>query len=174
MVTWAGSRRSGSRKRRAVALGVVLAASASVLAGCGGSSGKPTLTWYINPDPASDTLSGQAWLAKQCSTNQYTIKTQELPTDATSQRQQLAYRLAANDSSIDLMSMDPAFTAEFAAAGFLAPIPKKYQKIYSKGKLNGILTTATYGGQLIADPLWANTQVLWYRKSFAQKAGLDM
>jgi multiple sugar transport system substrate-binding protein len=173
MGSLAGSARGG-RRRRALALGVVLSAASGLLAACGGSSGPPTLTWYINPDPASDTLSGQAWLAKQCSTSQYKIVTQELPSDATSQRQQLAYRLAAKDPSIDLMSMDPAFTAEFAAANFLAPIPKKYQKIYAKGKLHGILETATYGGQLIADPLWANTQVLWYRKSFAQKAGLDM
>jgi trehalose/maltose transport system substrate-binding protein len=163
-----------ARRSRGLALGLVGALSASVLAACGGSSGKPTLTWYINPDPASTTLAGQALLAKQCSTNQYTIETQELPTDATSQRTQLAYRLAAKDSSIDLMSIDPAFTAEFAAAGFLAPIPPSYAKSFSSGKLSGILQTATYGGKLIADPLWANTQVLWYRKSFAQKAGLDM
>jgi multiple sugar transport system substrate-binding protein len=162
------------RRRRGIALGLTLGTATTLLAACGGSSGPPTLTWYINPDPASTTLSGQALLAKECSTSNYKIVTQELPTDATSQRQQLAYRLAAKDSSIDLMSMDPAFTAEFAAAGFLAPIPKSYQKTYAKGKLGGILQTATYDGNLIADPLWANTQVLWYRKSFAQKAHLNM
>jgi multiple sugar transport system substrate-binding protein len=169
----ARSFRRGHRSR-GLALGLVGAVAASVLAACGGGGGKPVLTWYINPDPVSPTLAGQALLAKQCSTSQYTIQTQELPTDATSQRTQLAYRLAAKDSSIDLMSMDPAFTAEFAAAGFLAPIPASYAKAFSSGKLNGILQTATYGGKLIADPLWANTQVLWFRKSFAQKAGLDM
>jgi multiple sugar transport system substrate-binding protein len=169
----ARSSRRGHRSR-GLALGLVGAIAASLLAACGGGGGKPVLTWYINPDPVSPTLSGQALLAKQCSTNQYTIQTQELPTDATSQRTQLAYRLAAKDSSIDLMSMDPAFTAEFAAAGFLAPIPPTYAKAFSSGKLSGILQTATYGGKVIADPLWANTQVLWYRKSFAQKAGLDM
>jgi multiple sugar transport system substrate-binding protein len=163
----------GHRSRR-LALGLVGVMTASILAACGGSGGKPVLTWYINPDPVSPTLAGQALLAKQCSTNQYTIQTQELPTDATSQRTQLAYRLAAKDSSIDLMSMDPAFTAEFAAAGFLASIPPSYAKAFSSGKLSGILRTATYRGKVIADPLWANTQVLWYRKSFAQKAGLNL
>lgn len=162
------------RKGRALALGLVAVMGASLLAACGGSSGKPVLTWYINPDPTSTTLAGQALLAQQCSTNRYTIQTQLLPTDATSQRTQLAYRMAAHDSSIDLMSLDPAFTAEFAAAGFLADIPSKDAKDFSKGKLAGIVKTATYGGKLIADPLWANTQVLWYRKSFVQKAGLDM
>ncbi|MDX6310431.1 MAG: trehalose/maltose transport system substrate-binding protein [Nocardioidaceae bacterium] len=166
--------RTKLKSRRALALGVTIGLGCTLLAACGGSSGKPTLTWYINPDPTTDPNMGQSLLAQQCSTNQYSIKVQELPTDATSQRQQLAYRLAAKDPSIDLMSMDPAFTAEFAAAGFLAPIPLSYQKVYGAGKLPGIVKTATYAGNLIADPLWANTQVLWYRKSFVQKAGLDM
>lgn len=162
------------RKRRVLALGLAGVLGASLLAACGGSGGKPVLTWYINPDPTSTTLAGQALLAQQCSTSQYTVQTQLLPTDATSQRTQLAYRMAAQDSSIDLMSLDPAFTAEFAAAGFLADIPTSDAKDFSKGKLAGIVKTATYGGKLIADPLWANTQVLWYRKSFVQKANLDM
>ncbi len=165
--------RRGSRTR-ALAYGLLAALGASVLAACGSSSGKPVLVWYINPDPVSTTLAGQALLAKQCSTDQYTIQTQELPTDATSQRIQLARRLAAHDPTIDLMSLDPAFTAEFASAGFLAPIPASDAAALSKGDLQGILQTATWQGKLSATPLWANTQVLWYRKSFAQKAGLDM
>ena len=46
-----------------------------------------------------------------------------LPQDAGQQRIQLARRLAAGDPAIDLMSLDPPFTAEFANAGFLAKIP---------------------------------------------------
>jgi len=154
-------------------LALAMGALTAMLAACS-SSGKPTLYWYINPDPASTTLSGQALLAKQCSNDKYTVETQELPTSASDQRVQLARRLAADDSSIDLMSLDPAYTAEFGAAGFLAPIPEADAKEMSQGKLKGILSTATFDGKLIADPLWANTQVLWYRKSLAQKAGLDM
>ncbi len=170
--------RGNVSRRRSVALGLVGAMAASVLAACGGGGGKPVLTWYINPDPTPPAgfsgPFGQAGLAAKCSTPQYTVQTQILPTSASDQRIQLARRLAAGDSSIDLMSLDPAFTAEFAAAGFLAPIPSTDAKQLTAGAAQGILTTATFDNKVVAVPLWANTQVLWYRKSFAQKAGLDM
>ena len=36
------------------------------------------------------------------------------------------------------------------------------------------MDAATWDGELVVAPFWSNTQVLWYRKSFAEKAGLDM
>ena len=48
----------------------------------------------------------------------------DLPNDASQQREQLVRRLAAQDSSIDLMSLDPPFVAEFANAGFLRAFDK--------------------------------------------------
>ena len=81
------------------------------------------------------------------------------------QRIQLLRRLAAQDTSIDLMSLDPPFTAEFANAGFLAPLPAG-----RAGELTGAVVRRRHrrrdvGGQLVVAPFWANTQVLWYRKS---------
>src|SRR3569833_1255327 len=112
---------------RRAASAAALALVATGLAGCGGSSGKPPLTWYINPDPPPPAGFkggfGQAGIAERCSTDAYTIKVQQLPGDATQQRIQLARRLAAKDHGIDLMSLDPVFTGEFANAGFLAPLP---------------------------------------------------
>ena len=52
---------------------------------------------------------------------------QVLPQNASEQRIQLSRRLAAEDPEIDLMSIDPPYTAEFANAGFLAPIPDDVQ-----------------------------------------------
>ncbi|WP_158630590.1 hypothetical protein [Nocardioides daphniae] len=46
---------------------------------------------------------------------------QLLPNNATEQRTQLARRLAAKDSSTDLMNLDPIFVPEFASAGWLEP-----------------------------------------------------
>jgi multiple sugar transport system substrate-binding protein len=164
--------------RRPAAIAAALTLAATALAGCGGGSGKPTLTWYINPDPPPPAgfkgAFGQAGIAERCSTDQYTIKVQQLPGDATQQRIQLARRLAAKDNGIDLMSLDPVFTGEFANAGFLAPLPDALAEELKSTTLSGAVDGATWDGRLAVAPLWANTQLLWYRKSCAQKAGLDM
>lgn len=159
---------------------MVAAAAATVmavtgLAACGGGgSGKPVLTWYINPDPNPPPgfkgAFGQAGIAERCSNDEYTIKTQILPQSATEQRIQLLRRLAAQDPAIDLMSLDPVFTAEFADAGYLAKLPQSL----SAGMLKGAVDGASWDNKLVVAPLWANTQILWYRKSMAEKAGLDM
>ena len=160
--------RSDTRRRVAGSL-AALATAAGVLTACGGSGGKATLVWYINPDSG-----GQAAVAENCSTDAYTITTQVLPQDASQQRVQLARRLAAHDSGIDLMSLDPPFTAEFANAGFLAPIPQDMQDKLTQQSFKGAVAAATWGNKLVVFPFWSNTQVLWYRKSFVDKAGIDM
>ena len=101
----------------------------------------PTLTWYINPDPNPPAgftgAFGQAGIAERCSTDEYTIETQLLPTSATEQRIQLLRRLAAEDPSIDLMSLDPVFTAEFADGRLPRRVPADDQATLSDGVLQG-------------------------------------
>ena len=144
--------------------------SMSVLAACGGG-GKATLNWYINPD-GQDTLNK---LAKDCSTDEYDIKINLLPASATDQRTQLARRLAAGDSSTDLMSLDPVFVPEFANAKWLAPFKgESAGKVLDDDVLKGAAETVQWDDQVVAAPQWANTQVLWHRKSLAEAAGLDM
>jgi multiple sugar transport system substrate-binding protein len=144
--------------------------ASGLLAACSASAGSAdTLVWYVNPDAG-----GQAKVAANCSTDSYKIKTQVLPQDANEQRIQLARRLAANDSGIDIMSIDPPFTAEFANAGFLAPLPQDLQDKLTQQSFKGATEAATWDGQMVVAPFWSNTQVLWYRKSFVEKAGIDM
>ena len=40
--------------------------------------------------------------------------------------------------------------------------------------LKGAAETVQWDDKVVAAPQWANTQVLWYRRSLAEKAGLDM
>jgi multiple sugar transport system substrate-binding protein len=155
----------------AVASGVAFLLATSLAACGGGESGPPTLNWYINPDNG-----GQANIAARCteeSGGQYRIATSGLPTQADAQREQLVRRLAANDSSIDIMSLDPPFVPEFAEAGYLRPFTDAESREFLDDVLEAPAESAKWKDQLVAAPLWANTQLLWYRKSVAQQAGVD-
>ncbi|MFB4305393.1 extracellular solute-binding protein [Actinomadura sp. GTD37] len=163
----AGSHGPPGLLRAAVAL--VLAAGG--LAGCGSDGGPPKLTWYINPDNG-----GQAAIAESCTRaagGKYRIETSLLPSDATQQREQLIRRLAAKDSGLDLMSLDPVFVAEAANAGFLRPFTGSEAAPLTEGVFDTAVQSSTWEGKLYAAPFWANTQLLWYRKSVARKAGID-
>jgi multiple sugar transport system substrate-binding protein len=167
----AGRGRQRRGRGRPLALAVALALSSALLAACGGESSTPTLNWYINPDNG-----GQECLAKKCvdaSNGAYQVDIQTLPNSASDQREQLVRRLAAQDSSIDVMSLDPPFVAEFANAGFLRPFSKEDEATFTDGVLKGPLETTYWNDQLVAAPFWANTQLLWFRKSAAKAAGVD-
>jgi multiple sugar transport system substrate-binding protein len=156
--------------RRGVAAWSALMISSGLLAACSADAGSgDTLAWYINPDAG-----GQEKVAENCSTDAYTIEVQVLPQSASEQRIQLSRRLAAEDPEIDIMSIDPPYTAEFANAGFLAAIPDQLQARLEKQSFRGAVDAAKWNGRLVVAPFWSNTQVLWYRKSFVEKTDLDM
>ncbi|HYH29370.1 MAG TPA: ABC transporter substrate-binding protein, partial [Pseudonocardia sp.] len=97
----------------------------------------------------------------------YTIVQQTLPKSADDQRLQLARRLVAGDSEVDLFTMDVTWTAEFAEAGWIEPWPEELAAQVAEGTLEGPLETARYQGRLWGAPLNTNTQLLWYRKDLA-------
>jgi multiple sugar transport system substrate-binding protein len=173
-----GRARTSSRgrrrfRRRGVASAATLLVTAGTLAACGGGSGgASTLVWYINPDSG-----GQAEIAGRCTEEaggRYVIEVSQLPRDSPSQREQLVRRLAAEDSSIDIMSLDPPYIPEFAQAGFLAPVPEDVAERVTEDVVQSAIEGSTWDGEVVAVPFWANTQLLWYRKSVAEAAGLDM
>jgi multiple sugar transport system substrate-binding protein len=161
-----------SRKGRAAGAAASLVAVAA-LAACGSDAGDDsTLTWYTNPDSG-----GQAEIAARCTeeaNGAYTIETAQLPRESSQQREQLIRRLAAEDDSIDLMSLDPPYIPEFAEAGFLAPVPEDVAERVTEGVVQSAIDGSTWDDELVAVPFWANTQLLWYKQSVAEAAGLDM
>jgi multiple sugar transport system substrate-binding protein len=169
MVPTRGNRRL--RRRRTYAAGAALVMSAGLLTACAKGASANTMTWYINPDNGA-----QAHLAQKCSAasnGRYTISISTLPNDADAQREQLVRRLAAKDTSIDIMSLDPPFTSEFANAGYLRSFSASEAPDFSNGVLPAPVATAMWKGQLVAAPFWANTQLLWYRKSAVAAMGID-
>ncbi|MGL4298807.1 MAG: ABC transporter substrate-binding protein, partial [Candidatus Neomicrothrix subdominans] len=102
------------------------------LSACGGDEGgASTLNWYVFDEPGGSFTNA----AKNCSTEGYDIKVQVLPADADQQREQLVRRLAAGDTSIDLIGMDVIWTAEFAGAEWILPLEGKAAEAATKGKL---------------------------------------
>jgi multiple sugar transport system substrate-binding protein len=156
--------------------GVAAAAmSCALLAACGAANDNvrdlPVVTWQVGPDR----LNAQS-LAETCteqSAGTYSIEVEQLPADVTARHAVLVRRLIAHDESIDLVSLDSAFTAELAEAGLLAPVPAAQAATLSEGVTPAALAAASHDGKLVVAPWFLDPQVLWLRGNVAERAGLD-
>ncbi|MGZ4694051.1 MAG: ABC transporter substrate-binding protein [Acidimicrobiales bacterium] len=154
-----------SRGYRPAALIVVVTVLGLTLAACssGGSSGAtPKLNLYIYPDN-SGAVQKAVDNCNAAADGEYQISYQKLPTGADGQRQQMVRRLAAKDSSMDILGLDVTWAPEFAEAGWIREWTDQNKDDVTNGTLAGPLETATYDGKLYAAPFNSNTQLLWYR-----------
>jgi len=138
--------------------------------GSGGSAGGPVALQFWAYNEPSGAFRSAAEACTKDSGGKYRISFQPLANDADTQRQSLVRRLAAQDSSIDIMSMDVVWTSEFAEAGWVAPFPDALAKQVKDESLAGPYDTGTYQDKLFAVPANSNTQLLWYRKSMVKGA----
>lgn len=135
-------------------------------------AGATILHWYVGPDRVNVDA-----LAQSCSEESggdFELEVERLPVDSDKRHSLLVRRLSAKDPTIDLLSLDDSFTAEFAEAQLLAPIPDDLVPAYSKDVFPKALKAATFDGSLVAAPWWFDPQLLWYRGTVAERAGLDM
>ena len=141
-----------------------------LVSGCGssGGGGTPTLNWFVATQPGG-TIQDVAERCTKESGGEYKINVELLPTDASQQREQLVRRLAAKDSSVDLVGMDVIWTAEFANAGWIKPFPADLAKQVTEGVFPSVVETASFEKQLYGSPFNTNTQLLWYRKDLVPK-----
>jgi multiple sugar transport system substrate-binding protein len=141
-----------------------------VLAACGTSSastGPVTLQFYNFPDP-SGAVQSAANNCSKASHGRYTIVYNKLQNAADQQRLQMARRLAAHDSTMDILGLDVTWEPEFAQAGWILPWTGANRAAAIKGTLIGPLKTAIWRGQLVAVPYNSNTQLLWYRSDLVK------
>jgi multiple sugar transport system substrate-binding protein len=146
---------------------------ALIAAGCG-SSGKGTVTinWYVFPEP-SGSFADAAAKCSAASGGRYRIAINFLSTSSDQQRVSLVRRLAASDSAIDILAMDVDWTAEFATAKWIRPVPAALAAQIKSVDLPGPVQTATVKGQIYAVPINSNTQLLWYRKDLVPNPPTD-
>jgi multiple sugar transport system substrate-binding protein len=133
------------------------------------------LTWYTAPTSGSGNES-QAAVIEECvnaSQGAYSIEVHQLPADSTDQRAQLSSAVAAG-GLVDVMSVDVSLLGQFVERRQLAPLPSTDQRRLRSTVLGGPLAANTVDGQVVAFPMYASTQLLWYRKSAAKRAKLDL
>jgi multiple sugar transport system substrate-binding protein len=150
------------RRRAAVMSAPVLLAVALAACSSGNGSGPVTLNYWSFPDN-SGAIQQAVNTCSAASGGKYTIVYNKLPTDADGQRQQIVRRLAAHDSTMDILGLDVTWEAETAQAGWILPWTGADKAAAVKDTLPTMLQTATWRGQLYAVPYNTNTQLLWYR-----------
>jgi multiple sugar transport system substrate-binding protein len=149
-------------------LAALVALTALALGACGvgseeGGTGARAVNWYAFNEPGGSYDQAVANCNEQAN-GRYRINYVKLPNIADQQRELLVRRLAAEDDSIDLASLDVIWTAEFAQAEWILPWEGERRSAAEEGKLEGPLATVEYQGKLWAIPHTSNTQLLWYRK----------
>jgi multiple sugar transport system substrate-binding protein len=149
-------------------LAALVTLTALALGACGvggdeGGGGARAINWYAFNEPGGSYDMAVANCNKEAN-GRYTINYVKLPNIADQQRELLVRRLAAEDDSIDLASLDVIWTAEFAEAEWILPWEGERRRAATEGKLEGPLATVDFQGKIWAIPHTSNTQLLWYLK----------
>jgi multiple sugar transport system substrate-binding protein len=91
-----------------------------------------------------------------------------LPEAANDQLAQLVANLQAKSDAYDVIDLDVVWTAEFASAGWIIPLPA--DRFPLRDFLRPAVATATYQGRLYAVPDYSNADLLYYRSDILAKA----
>ena len=154
--------RSLRRRAAVVSVPVLLAAGLAACSSASAANAPVTLNYWSFPDH-SGAIQQAVDTCSAASGGKYKVVYNQLPLDADSQRQQIVRRLAAHDSSMDILGLDVTWEAETAQAGWILPWTGADKAAAVKDTLPTMLQTATWNGQLYAVPYNTNTQLLWYR-----------
>ncbi len=100
------------------------------------------------------------------------VRLVELPDSADETHAQMATDLRGGDRSrFDVLNIDVSWTSEFAAAGWIRPLPA--DRFPLDTFLRPVVDTAKYDGRLYAVPYVTNAGLLLYRKDVLAKEGVD-
>jgi len=163
----------------AAAACLALSAAAAVsLAGCtpasgAAASGSSSLTDGIGPITFAIGSDDISWLspvlnAWNSSHPGQRVTPLYLPEAANDQLAQLVANLQAKSDAYDVIDLDVVWTAEFASAGWIIPLPAG--KFPLRQFLLPAVATAMYQGRLFAVPYYSNADLLYYRSDILAKA----
>jgi multiple sugar transport system substrate-binding protein len=93
------------------------------------------------------------------------------PSSSTEVHQQLVQMLAAASGTPDVFTQDIVWIAEFAEAGWAAPLDEYFKADDMKAYFPGIVQGCTWNGKLTAHPWFVDSGMLFYRKDILEKIG---
>ncbi|HYL43006.1 MAG TPA: ABC transporter substrate-binding protein [Ktedonobacteraceae bacterium] len=165
--------RAGRMKRRtflerAIALGLSSTAAGTLLEGCGGSGstnggGQTTnIVWQTENDN-SGTYPALVDAYNKSNKDNVHVTWHNGPSGTGDILTIYDNTLRARSGSIDVMSIDVVYPAEFASQGWTVPLDSKWPASDRANYLQGPIKSCTYNGQVVAAPLRTDLGVLYYR-----------
>lgn len=172
--------------KKLTALLLALAMALSLVA-CGGSSSATpdasadadapagagdaiTLTFAF--DEGVGTATEEAIAAFNASQDEIVVQSYHLPQDANNLHDDFVNKMIAEDTSIDVMALDVVYVAEFASAGWVAPLDGLFSEDELTAYLDGTVEGSIYDGTLYAAPWFTNASALFYRTDVLEDLGI--
>ena len=152
---------------RAIAVGLTTTAAGSLLEACGGGGGgggggPTTIVWQTENDNSG---TYPALVDNYNKTNKDNVHViwHIGPSNVGDLLTIYDNTLRARSSSIDVMSIDVIWPAEFASNGWTADLTSKWPASDRANYLPGPIKSCTYNGMVVAAPLRTDLGILYYR-----------
>jgi multiple sugar transport system substrate-binding protein len=130
-----------------------------------------TVTWFAGRDTTGYTV--QQVEAFNAEHTDIQIDYQEQGAVTTDLHDAFVNVAVAQDSTVDIISMDVPFVPEFAAAGWTQPMDEFLTEEERAEFFGGTIDGATYDGQLYGIPWYNNGPGLFYRRDLLEEAGIE-
>jgi multiple sugar transport system substrate-binding protein len=168
-------------------LAAVAGAGALVLAACGssgsssssgssapaatGSATSGTITWWASPIAGAGATDTRTVLinAFEKAYPKIHVKLETASTDTDTNRSTLATDIAGGATTPDVYMGDVIWPAQFGEHGFAVPLSKYLPASYFAKFAPGLITGASYKGQVYGSPLFEDQGFLYYRKDLLAK-----
>jgi multiple sugar transport system substrate-binding protein len=152
---------------RAIAVGLTTTAAGSLLEACGGGGGgggggPTTIVWQTENDNSG---TYPALVDNYNKTNKDSVHViwHNGPSNTGDILTIYDNTLRARSSSIDVMSIDVVYPAEFASNGWTVDLTSRWPASDRANYLPGPIKSCTYNGMVVAAPLRTDLGILYYR-----------
>jgi len=158
---------------RAVALGLTSSVAGSLLEACGGSSGGssgPTTVVWQSENDTSGTYPAIVDAYNKTNKDNVHVVWHNGPTSTDQLLTIYTNAFRARSSSIDVISIDVVYPAEFGANGWTMKLDDKWPASDRANYLPGPIKSCTYNGSLYAAPFRTDAGVMYYRTDLVKTA----